>query len=66
NDQPLAAAYRTDPLRDALARAGPPEGAAMRDLVAHMSVARVAAGDEARDLDTWDDVAAARRAHDEH
>jgi molybdopterin-guanine dinucleotide biosynthesis protein A len=60
--QPLAAAYRRDALRarlDALPRR---EGAPMHDLIERMSLARVEIGAAARDCDTWDDVAAARRA----
>jgi molybdopterin-guanine dinucleotide biosynthesis protein A len=63
HDQPLAAAYRTPALRDALARTVPARDAAVRGLLAHMSVARLDAAGAARDCDTWDEVAAARRAH---
>jgi molybdopterin-guanine dinucleotide biosynthesis protein A len=60
-DQTLAAAYRRDALAARLDTLGEVGGVALRDVVAGMSLRRVPAAAAARDLDTWDDVAAARR-----
>jgi molybdenum cofactor guanylyltransferase len=67
-DQYLVAAWRTAALRDALAAAGPPEGASLRRLVAAVPAVvrhgvRVGAGDPPPwfDCDTEADVALARR-----
>lgn len=65
-DQPLAAAYRTEPLRRELAllRAehGGLGGLPLRMLIAELALTRVPdpTGDASFDCDTWDDVAAAR------
>jgi molybdopterin-guanine dinucleotide biosynthesis protein A len=61
HDQTLAAAYRRDALVARLDAFGEVAGVALRDVVAGMSLQRVPAAAAARDLDTWDDVAAARR-----
>ena len=65
-DQPLAAAYRTVPLRAALAAllaetGGDPDGLPLRRLVGGLATSRLPdpAG-AAQDCDTWDDIAAAR------
>jgi molybdopterin-guanine dinucleotide biosynthesis protein A len=60
--QPLAAAYRTAPLRAAVARLPSVVNAPMRALLPGMRLRSLRAGEPARDCDTWDDVAAARRA----
>jgi molybdopterin-guanine dinucleotide biosynthesis protein A len=60
-DQVLAAAYRRDGLTARLESFDELEGVALRDVVGGMSLQRVSATTAARDLDTWDDVAAARR-----
>ena len=60
-DQILAAAYRRTELARRLDGLGTGAGVALRDVVAGMALARVAAEGAARDCDTWDDVAAARR-----
>ncbi len=64
-DQPLAAAYRTAPLRAALAELGDPAGLPLRRLVGGLTTRRIADADGASlDCDTWDDLEAARaRAH---
>jgi molybdopterin-guanine dinucleotide biosynthesis protein A len=61
-DQPLAAAYRTDTLRGALARLpDDPSGLPLRRLVGDLPTLRLPDPDDASaDCDTWDDVAAAR------
>jgi molybdopterin-guanine dinucleotide biosynthesis protein A len=60
--QPLAAAYRTDVLRAAIARLGSAAGQSMRDLVAELAITEISTDpDETLDCDTWDDVARARR-----
>jgi molybdopterin-guanine dinucleotide biosynthesis protein A len=60
-DQTLAAAYRRDALAARLETFGEVADVALRDVVGGMSLRRVPAAAAARDLDTWDDVAAARR-----
>lgn len=58
----LAAAWRRADLETALTALGEPSGAAMRALVAHAAVLPVPdRGGWARDCDTWDDLAQARR-----
>ncbi|WP_062202558.1 molybdenum cofactor guanylyltransferase [Demequina salsinemoris] len=55
-EQPLAAVYRADSLRAALAGLKP-DGASMRQLITDLSMADVS--DEraaSRDIDTWDDL----------
>ena len=65
-DQPLAAAYRTVPLRAALAalvadHGGEPDGLPLRRLVGGLPTTRLPdPGSAALDCDTWDDVAGAR------
>jgi molybdopterin-guanine dinucleotide biosynthesis protein A len=61
-DQPLAAAYRRVVLTARLGELPEVSGAAMGALVAPLSLGRVSGGAAARDCDTWDEVAAARRA----
>ncbi|AXK37898.1 molybdenum cofactor guanylyltransferase [Streptomyces armeniacus] len=68
-DQPLVAAYRTDPLRRELAllrteydRLG---GLPLRLLLPELRLRRIAAADAA-DCDTWQDIAAARARIREH
>ena len=59
--QPLAAAYRTDSLRRAIARLGTPRDAAMRSLIAHLLLVELPAGPDATlDCDTWEAVARSR------
>jgi molybdopterin-guanine dinucleotide biosynthesis protein A len=58
--QPLAAAYRTDSLRAALAAVGDPAGASVRALVAHLKVGAVRHPTAGLDCDTWADVDRAR------
>ena len=59
--QPLAAAYRTDPLRAALAALRPTRGHAVRDLVALLTVVEIPADPgSTADVDTWADVARSR------
>jgi molybdopterin-guanine dinucleotide biosynthesis protein A len=58
----LLAAYRTEPLREAIKGMRSTVDAAMRELVAGMDLARVLDAAAAFDCDTWDDVAAARAA----
>ena len=60
--QPLAAVYRTAALAAVRAALdGPVHGLPVRRLVAPLRLVDVPAlGDEARDVDTWDDVAAVR------
>ncbi|MEU3703304.1 DUF6457 domain-containing protein [Streptomyces anulatus] len=70
-DQPLVAAYRTEPLRRELAllatEYGGLAGLPLRLLTAELDLARVDAGpDAAFDCDTWDDIAAARARIREH
>ncbi|MFD7439962.1 NTP transferase domain-containing protein [Streptomyces sp. NPDC059909] len=70
-DQPLVAAYRTDPLRRALAliatEHGGIAGLPLRRLMQELKVDRVAAGPlDAFDCDTWEDIAAARARIREH
>lgn len=60
--QPLAAAYRPDALRRAVARLRSVEHASMNSLIAGLSLVRVRETMAWRDCDTWDDVVAARRA----
>lgn len=61
-DQPLAAAYRTAPLRAALAGLGDPAGQPLRRLVGGLAGLRVADTDNvAYDCDTWEDLEQARR-----
>ena len=63
--QPLAAAYRVAPLRDALAALAPVRGRSMRDLLDRLNVAELAADErDVRsliDIDTADDLRRARR-----
>ncbi|MDH6140450.1 molybdopterin-guanine dinucleotide biosynthesis protein A [Kitasatospora sp. GP30] len=60
-DQPLAAAYRTAPLRASLAALGAPAGRPLRRLVAPLDTARLAdPGEAAYDCDTWEELAHAR------
>jgi molybdopterin-guanine dinucleotide biosynthesis protein A len=60
-DQPLAAAYRTSPLRAALAALGDPAGRPLRRLVAPLRTARLADPEGAAyDCDTWEELARAR------
>jgi molybdopterin-guanine dinucleotide biosynthesis protein A len=65
-DQPLAAAYRTEPLRRELAllrtEHGHLTGLPLRLLTGELALHRIAdpTGDASFDLDTWEDVAAAR------
>ncbi|WP_435820690.1 molybdenum cofactor guanylyltransferase [Kitasatospora cineracea] len=60
-DQPLAAAYRTAPLRAARTSLGDPAGRPLRGLLAPLRLTRLPdpAG-AAFDCDTWDELAAAR------
>jgi molybdopterin-guanine dinucleotide biosynthesis protein A len=59
--QPLAAAYRVDPLREAMASLSPTHGRAVRDLVGLLTVAEIPAdAGSTADVDTWDDVARSR------
>ncbi len=66
-EQPLAAAYRTEALRAALAdllarSGGRPDGLPLRRLVAGLRTARLPdPGGAAYDCDTWDQVATARQ-----
>nr|BFD92346.1 hypothetical protein KitaXyl93_37060 [Kitasatospora sp. Xyl93] len=60
-EQPLAAAYRTAPLRAALAALGDPAGRPLRRLVGGLTRLRVADTDDvAHDCDTWEDLERAR------
>ncbi|OKI08769.1 hypothetical protein AMK13_10130 [Streptomyces sp. CB02056] len=60
-DQPLAAAYRTAPLRAALAALGDPADQPLRRLVGGLPRLRVADTDNvAYDCDTWEDLEQAR------
>ncbi|MFG3224462.1 molybdenum cofactor guanylyltransferase [Kitasatospora sp. NPDC048194] len=60
-DQPLAAAYRTAPLRTALAALGDPAGLPLRRLVGGLPRLPVADTDDvAHDCDTWEDLERAR------
>ncbi|MFJ3221610.1 molybdenum cofactor guanylyltransferase [Kitasatospora sp. NPDC086801] len=60
-DQPLAAAYRTAPLRTALAALGDPAGLPLRRLTGGLSRQLVADTDNvAYDCDTWEDLEQAR------
>ncbi|MEV6104433.1 NTP transferase domain-containing protein [Streptomyces sp. NPDC051940] len=69
-DQPLVAAYRTDALRDGLARLakehGTLAGLPLRRLVRGLRLNRIAAGSSAFDCDTWEDLAVARARIREH
>jgi len=59
----LAAVWRTAALRRALATVGNPHGASMRRLMTSATMVQVPDPDGwGRDCDTWDDLAAARRA----
>lgn len=64
--QPLAAAYRTDALRAALAQLGLAYGRAVHELLALINITEVAVDPEAThtlfDIDTADDLAMARRS----
>ena len=60
--QPLAAAYRTASLRAAVAGLATVRDAPMQALIGGMRLGTLSAVDAWRDCDTWDDVAAARRA----
>lgn len=63
--QPLAAVYRTDPLRTSLEALGAPPGRSVRDLIAGLTLNRVAAGNRALDCDEPQQVEFAReRASD--
>ncbi|WP_063775022.1 molybdenum cofactor guanylyltransferase [Streptacidiphilus anmyonensis] len=61
-EQLLTAAYRTAPLRSALAAVGDPDGARLRAVTSRLRTLRLpdTAG-AAVDCDTWDDVERARR-----
>ncbi|MFF3001451.1 molybdenum cofactor guanylyltransferase [Kitasatospora sp. NPDC057940] len=60
-DQPLAAAYRTAPLRIALAALGDPAGLPLRRLIGGLARQLVADTDNvAYDCDTWEDLEQAR------
>lgn len=60
-DQPLAAAYRTAPLRTALAALGDPAGLPLRRLTGGLARQLVADTDNvAYDCDTWEDLEQAR------
>jgi len=60
-DQPLAAAYRTAPLRAALAALGDPAGQPLRRLTAPLHAVRLADPEGvAYDCDTWEELAQAR------
>lgn len=60
-DQPLAAAYRTAPLRAALAALGDPAGLPLRRLTGGLARVLVADTDNvAYDCDTWEDLEQAR------
>ncbi|WP_371517892.1 molybdenum cofactor guanylyltransferase [Kitasatospora sp. NBC_01300] len=60
-DQPLAAAYRTAPLRTALAALGDPAGLPLRRLIGGLARQLVADTDNvAYDCDTWEDLEQAR------
>ncbi len=60
-DQPLAAAYRTAPLRTALAALGDPAGLPLRRLTGALARQLVADTDNvAYDCDTWEDLEQAR------
>ena len=60
-DQPLAAAYRTTALRDALAALGEPAGLPLRRLVAGLRTVRLTDTEGvAYDCDTWEELALAR------
>lgn len=61
-DQPLAAAYRTAPLRAALATLGEPAGLPLRRLTTQLTTTRLAdpAG-VAYDCDTWEELAQAEQ-----
>jgi len=60
-DQPLAAAYRTAPLRASLAALGDPAGLPLRRLTAPLRTVRLADLDGvAYDCDTWEELAQAR------
>ena len=69
-DQPLAAAYRTGPLRAALAalvadHGGDPAGLPLRRLVGGLATCRLEdRTGAATDCDTWDDLARARERAD--
>jgi molybdopterin-guanine dinucleotide biosynthesis protein A len=64
--QYLAGAYRTRPLRRALADLGDPAGASMRRVVEALRVVTVAAqAEEAMDCDTWAQVHRAERLLEE-
>jgi molybdopterin-guanine dinucleotide biosynthesis protein A len=64
--QYLAGAYRTDPLRRAVAQLSDPRGRSMRSLVEGLRLREVAAqAEEAMDCDTWSDVEAAVRLLEE-
>ncbi|KUH36278.1 MULTISPECIES: NTP transferase domain-containing protein [Streptomyces] len=70
-DQPLVAAYRTEPLRREIAllatEHGPLTGLPLRLLTGELDLARVPAPPLAAfDCDTWDDLAAARARIREH
>jgi len=59
----LAATWRTAALRRAVAAVGDPHGASMRQLMTSATMVQVPDPDGwGRDCDTWDDLAAARRA----
>lgn len=61
-EQPLAAAYRTAPLRTALAALGEPAGLPLRRLTGGLARILVADVDNvAYDCDTWEDLEQARR-----
>lgn len=60
--QPLAAAYDTRALRTCMTRVAEPAGASVSSLVASMQVSYLDHPTAGIDIDTWDDVAAARAA----
>ncbi|MDN0200409.1 NTP transferase domain-containing protein [Streptomyces sp. S.PNR 29] len=69
-DQPLVAAYRTQPLRRLLALLGAEHGRLtglpLRRLTAHLELVRLRDPVASFDCDTWDDIATARARIREH
>lgn len=64
--QPLAAVYRTDSLRDAVASLATTHDAAMRSLIADLVLVELAADRDATlDCDTWEGVARSRHLLEE-
>lgn len=54
-EQWLTAIYATSALRDRLAQLGDPTDASVRALVGELRLARIPAGADATDIDTWED-----------